>query len=192
MKVPAAKNDEVLLDQIRRTVLKLPGVTEVSINPSTGSVVAYYDQHKHDDFHRRLEADTKEDLHVCREPARSEVDDMARQIETEAAYLAEHSEAARVVVDFCKGVDRQIKIATGNAVDLKVLLPAGLAVVTFLGLGLEAATPIWLTLGLFSMNHFVEMHAHPGEPAPGKQAPSVSEGAAHKKGGSPPEPARAV
>jgi len=164
MKVPAAKGDEALLEQIRQTVLAVPGVTEVSVNPQTGSVIMHYDQHTHDDFHQHLAHCCKDHhLEVCREPALSEVDEMARQIETEAKYLAEHSEAARVVVDFFTSVDRQVKVATGNAVDLKVLLPLGLAVVTFMELGLEAATPIWLTLGLFSLNHFVEMHAHPGD-----------------------------
>ncbi|HYL98644.1 MAG TPA: hypothetical protein VEZ90_06795 [Blastocatellia bacterium] len=166
MKVPAAKGDETLLEQIRQTVLALPGVTAVSVNANTGSVVMHYDQHTHDVFHQNLDHCCKNhQLDVCREPALSDVDEMARRIETEAQYLAEHSEAARVVVDFCRDVDRQVKIATGNAVDLKVLLPLGLAVGTFVGLGLEAATPIWLTLGLFSLNHFVEMHAHPSDPA---------------------------
>jgi hypothetical protein len=168
MKVPAAKGDEVLLEQIRQMVLTLPGVTEVAVNPRTGSLITHYDQHTHDDFHRHLEHDCKEHLHVCQPPA-SDVDEMARQIQEEAEFLAEHSDAARVVVDFCKGLDRQVKVMTGNAVDLKVLLPLGLAAVTFLELGLEAATPIWLTLGLFSLNHFVEMHAHPNEPSSGRQ-----------------------
>ncbi|HEY6333911.1 MAG TPA: hypothetical protein VI756_31635 [Blastocatellia bacterium] len=161
MKVPAAKGDDALLEQVRQTVLAIPGVIEVTVNPRTGSVVAHYDQHTHDEFHRRLDHSCREhhQLDVCREPA-SEVEAMEQQIEREAEFLAEHSDAAKAVVDFCRSVDRQVKVVTNNAVDLKVLVPLGLAVGTFLGLGLEAATPIWLTLGLFSANHFVEMHAH--------------------------------
>jgi len=165
MRVPAAKGDEDLLEQIRQAILPVPGVTQVYVNPLTGSVVTHYDPHRHEDFDKHLHHCCKDHLDVRRTPPETEVDDMARQIQEEAEFLAEHSAAARVVVDLFKGLDQQVKVATGNAVDLKVLLPLGLAVVTFLELGLEAATPIWLTLGLFSLNHFVEMHAHPDDPA---------------------------
>ena len=54
------------------------------------------------------------------------------------------------------------KKATGNSVDLKVLLPLGLAVVTVVEIGAAAATPVWVTISLFSLNHFIELQAHPG------------------------------
>ncbi len=166
MKVPAAKGDEVLLQQIRQAMGSIPGVQRVSVNPATGSVILEYDPEHHADFHLKLEDHGKEHVSVKRAPALTEVDEMAETLEAEAEYLAEHSHAARVVVDFCKSLDTEVKRATGNAVDLKVLVPLGLAAYTFLELGFEAATPVWLTLGLFALNHFVEMHAHPaGDPS---------------------------
>jgi hypothetical protein len=161
LKVPAAKGNEDLLEQIRMAILPIPGVTEVKVKPRTGSVVTHYDPHLYDDFHDHLHQHCGAQIEASGKPSAGEVDEMARQIEQEAEFLAEHSDAAKVVVDFFKALDRQVKIATGNAVDLKVLAPLGLAAFTFVELGLEAATPIWLTLGLFSLNHFVEMHAHP-------------------------------
>src|SRR6516165_2595638 len=40
----------------------------------------------------------------------------ARKIEEEANFLAEHSDAAKAVVDFCKHWAREIKVASGNLV----------------------------------------------------------------------------
>ena len=49
---------------------------------------------------------------------------------------------------------------SGNNLDLKIMVPIGLAAVTFLEIGAAAATPMWVTLAIFSLNHFVELHAH--------------------------------
>jgi hypothetical protein len=89
---------------------------------------------------------------------------LERTLEEEAEFLAEHSHVARAIVELFKSLDREVKRATDNAVDLKVLIPLGLAAYTLLELGVEAATPVWLTLGLFAMNHFIELHAHPNGP----------------------------
>jgi hypothetical protein len=164
MKIKAAKGDECLLEQIRQALAPIPGVRDISVNPATGSVIMYYDPDAHGEFHARLEQHGAG--HICMQRApRSEVDDVADQLEREAEFLAEHSEAARAVVEFCRALDREVKIATNNAVDLKVLVPLGLAAYTFVYVGIEAATPVWLTLGLFALNHFVEMHAHEQRPA---------------------------
>ena len=55
-------------------------------------------------------------------------------------------------------MDREIRIATDNTIDLKVLLPAGLAVWPFLKPGIEASTPLWVTLAISSFNSFVSLH----------------------------------
>ena len=62
-------------------------------------------------------------------------------------------------MDFCKKLDREIKVATGNAVDLKIVFAVGIVGVMFLEIGATAATPVWVTFAIFAVNHFVEMHA---------------------------------
>jgi cation transport ATPase len=161
MKVPAAKGDEVLLEQIKRALSPIPGVHSIEVNPSTGSVIMHYDPEVHEELHDTLSAHAGDHLELPRRAPATEIDELANQLEEEAEYLAEHSEAALAVVNFCKSLDREVKRATNNAVDLKVLVPLGLAAYTFLEIGVEAATPVWLTLGLFALNHFVEMHAQP-------------------------------
>ena len=76
----------------------------------------------------------------------------------EAEFLSSHSHSAKVLFDMLRKFDAGLKNATDNNIDLKVLAPLGLAVYAFLELGFEAATPVWLTLGVFSFNHFVTLH----------------------------------
>ena len=54
--------------------------------------------------------------------------------------------------------DREIKVATNNNIDLKIVLAAGIVGFTVLEVGTSAATPVWGTLSLFGINHFIEMH----------------------------------
>jgi hypothetical protein len=117
--------------------------------------------------------------HPHHRPPKTHLGEVTEQIEEEAEFLAEHSHTARVVVDWAKDLDRGIKRATNNNLDLKIMVPLGLAAVTFLEIGAAAATPMWVTLAIFSLNHFVELHAHDADDeeddegdAPGEAQPA--------------------
>jgi hypothetical protein len=60
-------------------------------------------------------------------------------------------------VHICKHFDHRLKIATNNTIDLKIGLAAGIIALSLLEMGAFAATPVCLTLGVFSLNHFVEL-----------------------------------
>jgi cation transport ATPase len=159
MKVPGAKGNPEMLQQIAQTFAAIPGIQQITVNPATGSLVMRYDTDQHDEFHD----------HFCNHvgharPPTNEIDALANKIEAEAEFLARHSESARAVVNFCKKVDGEIRSATDNNVDLKILLAAGIIGFTVLEVGAAAATPVWVTLTLFALNHVIEMHAtHPDE-----------------------------
>ncbi len=143
----------------------MPGITSVKAKPDSGSVIIHYDiRHEQEigaQFDRLCAPDPA--ARPRPKPARpgDEIKDIADKIEAEAEFLAERSEFARATVDFFKSVDRELKNSTGNAVDLKVLLVGGLAVFTFLEIGAGAATPMWVTLALFSLNHLAELQTQP-------------------------------
>jgi hypothetical protein len=158
MKIPSAKGNPELLQQISETFAVIPGIEHVTANPLTGSVVLHYDVDRHHEFHGRLRPGA---------PPPTQIDDFADKLQQEAEYLARTSDSARALVDFCKKLDREIKVATGNAVDLKILFAAGIIGVMVLEIGATAATPVWVTFAIFAVNHFVEMHA----PAPPATAP---------------------
>ena len=164
MKVPSAKENPELLEQIKQTFSVIPGIENVIVNPATGSIVLHYDTDRHDEFHGRLEHHTGGHY----KPPANEIDALATKIEQEAEYLAEHSHTARVVVDFFKDLDSGIKVATGNVVDLKILLAAGIAGFTIFEVGANAATPVWVTLAIFALNHMIQANmaaAEQAEPA---------------------------
>lgn len=165
MKVASAKENPELLDQIKQTFSVIPGVQEVTVNPTTGSVVLHYDTDHHDEFHGRLEHHTGGHY----KPPANEIDSLADKIEQEAQYLAEHSHTAKVVVDFFKDFDNGIKIASGNVVDLKIVLAAGIAGFTIFEVGASAATPVWVTLAIFALNHMIQANmAEANEPDPAR------------------------
>jgi hypothetical protein len=165
LKLDSAKGNDALLEDIRQNLATMPGVHEILINASTGSVTVHYSVEAHPELLTSIDKH-QDHFSVAQAPAPgrvppgTKIDDMTRMIEEEADFLADHSNTARVVVNFCKEIDRNIKKATNNSVDLKVIVPLGLAAVTFLEIGATAATPVWVTIGLFSLNHFIELQAH--------------------------------
>jgi Heavy metal associated domain 2 len=173
MKIPSAKGNTELLQQISETFAVIPGIEQVTVNPVTGSVVLHYDVERHDEFHGRFR---DHHGHVQSAPPPTQIDEFANKIEEEAEFLARNSESARAVVDFCKKLDQEIKKATGNSVDLKIVFAIAIIGVTVFEIGATAATPVWVTLAIFAVNHFIEMHA-PGMPNAAAMAPVVIKGA---------------
>ena len=168
MKVPSAKENPELLEQIKQTFSVIPGIEEVIVNPATGSIVLHYDTDRHDEFHGKLEHHTGGHY----KPPANEIEALATKIEQEAEYLAEHSHTSRVVVDFFKDFDNGIKIATGNVVDLKILLAAGIAGFIIFEVGANAATPVWVTLAIFALNHMIQANMAAAEQAEPAGAPA--------------------
>jgi hypothetical protein len=163
LKVPSAKGNPELLQRISDAFGVIPGIEQITVNPTTGSVVLHYDTDLHDEFHGHFHRHVRH-AHGYEPPA-TEIDEIARKIEEEAEFLAKNSEAARAFVDFCKRVDSEIKVASGNMIDLKILLAAGIIGFTVIEIGAAAATPVWVTLTIFALNHFIAMHPHEQQPA---------------------------
>ncbi len=188
LKLAAARNNPALLNQIRDAFAAIPGVDAVIVKAATGSLVIHYDPEHHPDLASlftsldgsaapaALPMASSAQASAARAGAAqvgkpripaTDLDKKIDAIEQEAEYLAEHSHLARSIVDGVKALDRGIKRSTNNTVDLKILTPLGLAALTFIEIGAAAATPMWVTLAIFSLNHFVELRAHDdGEPAP--------------------------
>src|ERR1700722_4419850 len=158
MKIPTAKGDVEMLREMSEKFGKIPGVEQVTVNPTTGSIVLQYDANRHDEFHDELRDHCDRHAIEQHRPPATEIDEIAHKIEDQAEFLAEHSASARAVVDFVKRVDREIKVANNNNIDLKILRGAGSVGCTGREGGTSAATPVWVTLSLFGINHFIEMH----------------------------------
>jgi hypothetical protein len=165
MRVPFAKTNPAILDVYKEALSHIPGITTVTTKPATGNIIIHYDTRHEADFHRSLS------LYGIRQDTLlpgDEINQMADKIKAEAEFLAQRSEFAKTTVDFFSKLDNQLKLTTGNTIDLKIVLAGGLAAYTFWEIGATAATPMWVTLALFSLNHFAELQSgHPAmAPAP--------------------------
>jgi cation transport ATPase len=163
MKIPAGKGNPELLKQISETFSLIPGIEQITVNPTTGSIVLHYDADRHDEFHGTFQHHYT--AHGESHPPTTEIDELTRRIEDEAEFLAKHSHSARAIVDLVKKVDREIKVATNNTIDLKIVFAVGIIGFTVLEVGATAATPVWVTLALFTVNHFIEMHPQSAQAA---------------------------
>jgi hypothetical protein len=157
MKIPGAKGDPEMLQQIAQTFAAIPGIERITVNPTTGSMVIHYDSDRHDEFHGHFHRHVGH-ARGYRPPA-TQIDELAEKIAEEAEFLARDSESARAVVDFFKKLDREIRIATNNNIDLTIVAAVGIIGFTVLEVGATAATPVWVALTLFALNHVIEMHA---------------------------------
>jgi hypothetical protein len=159
IRVPSGRSNPEVLEMYREIFSAIPGVVKVDTKSDTGSIVIQYDPNREHEFEQHFHRSSNEHLEMAEapRPPDDEVDKLANKIEAEAEFLAAHSRLARTTVDFFKAFDRELKLATSNTLDLKIVLAGGLAAYTFLEIGGGAATPMWVTLALFSLNHFAEL-----------------------------------
>jgi len=171
IRVPSAKGNAEALEEIRLALSSVAGVNEVSVNHSIGTVTVEYDPSRHEELHKHLTTtDSPQKITLERAPSLSDLS-IDRIIEKEAVFLSGHSHMAKALFDMVNRLDQEVKRGTGNAIDLKVIAPLALAVGAFMGLGVTASTPVWLTLGLFSFNHFIDLNSqHSGPPGPDPQS----------------------
>jgi len=156
LKIAAGKNDPEMLKQIAESFSAIPGMDRITVSPVTGSIILNYNEDNQKAFNDRLMRNLM--AQGAAPMIGSEFEELAKKIENQAEFLAERSKTARAVVDFCKRLDREIKVATHNVIDLKIVIAVGVIALTILEVGANAATPIWLTLSIFTFNHFIEIH----------------------------------
>ncbi len=157
MRLPRARRDPQLLRDLQQFVQGLGGVQRVEINPGTGSILVHYAPESHQEMRSMIQS-MAGDEPTGPAPLPEDGDSLAGQVLHEADFLAAHSELARQIVLSMQQVNRQIRRATDNFVDLNVLVPATLAVWAFFSVGVEVSTPLWVSLGIFSFNSFVSLH----------------------------------
>jgi cation transport ATPase len=157
IRLPKSRRSPRLYRELQDFVQGLGGVRHVEINPTTGSILVHYEPESHEQVRSMVHsAATSDEFQMP--PGLGDADQLAETIEKEAEFLAAHSELALHVVNSVKSLDRTVRQATDNTVDLKVLVPAAFAVWAFFSVGVEVSTPLWVSLGIFSFNSFVALH----------------------------------
>lgn len=155
LKAASAKGNPALLDEIKQLFMTVPGIGGITVNATTGSLILHYDPAQHSGFYERFQ--DRYASHISTLPP-TEVDSAVNMIQAEAEFLAARSLAVRTVVDFCKSMDQSLRIATSNTIDLKIAVAAGFAALALMEIGVTAATPMWVALAIFALNHMAEMN----------------------------------
>ena len=148
----------MILEVYKEVFMVIPGIISVKTKPATGSIIIQYDPKREQEFQHHFDQCCDNHMHMAQARPGDEIEEMASKIEAEAEFLAQRSQLVRYAVDAVKVLDHQIKDVTDNTIDLKIVVAVGLAAYTFMEIGAEAATPMWVTLALFSVNHFAELH----------------------------------
>jgi len=172
------KKNSKSLEDVKKAIAPMHGVCRVEVNSTTGSVTVHYDPALYGKFHDQLAAHGEASGAFSLDPpAFGEGGELVKNVEAEAEFLSRHSETARTVVDSFSALNQAVKRATNNNLDLKILLPLGLAVYSVLEIGIETSTPLWITLGIFSFNSFVSLHTRQDDTASDMETEQVESAA---------------
>lgn len=154
IRIPSAKGDSEFLEQARAALCALPEVLEVSCNPLTGSILILHSPGTELELEGAMTSHNGSTLPFVLAAEKPHVDPPRRRRRKgpRQSYLA--SAVAATVGD----IDDIVREATGNALDLKILLPIGAGLLGLAMLGKPRRTPIWLTLLMFSFSSFISLH----------------------------------
>lgn len=159
IRLPFLKKNAETLAEVRRFLEGLEGVTSVQENVLTGSLLLHYDCDENADFYDRMMNSVKENFGLMA----AAVPHLLAKGGLEAVELSAldgevPSGASRLLGESFESLDRRIRRATDNGFDLKSLVPLGLLGAAVLRIGAQAATPLWVTLAIFSFSSFIAMH----------------------------------
>jgi len=160
LKLPGAQANFSLLEQIKQSLSPQPGIKRVDASVTSGSIIIQYDPARYDEFHHDLTRYAENtQLFGLEPPASAKIALRVVDSETEKKGMAEQTETARVLTSHLEQFNEAIKEATHKIIDLKVLFPLGLALLSVGGIGVDASTPLWVTLGFFSFSSYGALHS---------------------------------
>lgn len=154
LKVPAAKGEDHELREISSAIAKTEGIDRVEYNPITGSILIQYSPKRYNNLQALESGLSSSAAPLALTNSYPGYDGAKRP-----RYQRGRSIAAKRVDAFFKELDHEIRVASDNEVDLKFILPFGVAVLGLLALRYSSATPLWLTLLIFAFNAFLGLHA---------------------------------
>jgi hypothetical protein len=154
LRLPGAKGQKDALREISSAIAKVPGISQVEYNSITGSILIQYSPEQY----RNLSS-LESGLSAAAVPIAEHNSYSAHNESPHRHHKGGRSVAARKVDSFFKQIDHDIRMATDNEVDLKFILPFGVAVLGLLALRHSSTTPLWLTLLIFAFNSFLGLHA---------------------------------
>jgi hypothetical protein len=159
IKVTGAREDSEYFAVVRRLISELSGVESVRVNATSSSIVVAYNP-SNLVFHFRLRESEKVSEWLDLTGGDGMFAAMDDAVTTGIRYLERHSRLAESVVSTAEQLDTSLRRASDGYLDLKVLLPLGIAAATSLHKARGKGTPMWMTMGIFAFNAFLSLHRH--------------------------------
>ena len=159
IKVEGVRGQTEFFAAVQRAIGGLPGVESVRTNATSSSVVVAY-RPSDTVFHFRLQDDPEVGswLTLVGEDALTAAIDEA--VIVGARYLQRHSRLAETIVSSAEHLDASLRKVSVGYLDLKVLLPLGMAAASSLHKARNRGTPMWLSVSTFAFNAFLTLHRH--------------------------------
>jgi copper chaperone CopZ len=157
IKVKDAKANVDFFSNIKKVLGILPGVNSVRVNPLSSSIVIDYPA-SDVAFHLKLLDSPEVKSWLSMDQQDSITAFINQAISKSIPYSEQHSRIAEVIVSVAEQLDIGLRKASNGYLDLKLLLPLGIAVGTSLHKARGRGTPMWITLSTFAFNSFLSMH----------------------------------
>jgi hypothetical protein len=147
-----------LLEQVQRAISLIPEVYRIDVNQVTGSIVVEYDPaHFRKMLAHAARVTSEQRLVRLVMPEAAGMDAILGYAQRELRDLAHYSVTAKQVMALLHRANLEVKHATGNALDLRTLLPLCLSAYSLVT-DKKKPSPLWVTLLIFSFNAFVSLH----------------------------------
>jgi hypothetical protein len=155
IKVPFLRGSSTNLEQINLLLSSIEGFKHVDVSPITGSVLLHYEPEMQEQFSKQLSdyVQGAMGLSLVQQTSSNGTGDSPTN-ETAAVQLLGDTKLAREISGFFDRINKDVNEATGNAFDLRTLLPLGIGTYALLKVGSAMTTPLWITLAIFSFTSF--------------------------------------
>lgn len=159
IKVLGAHDEIEFFSAVQKIIGDLSGVDDVHVRPASSSIVIEY-RAPDAMFHEQL-ANHPQLLSwlqlVGTTPSATRIDE---RVVVHRRTARHHSRLAETILMSAEHLDANIRNASGGLLDLKVLMPFGVAIVTTLHKSRGKSTPMWMSVSTFAFNAFVALHRH--------------------------------
>ena len=133
------------MQAVTDAVAEVPGIERLEANLLTGSVLIHYEVSAFVRFIGVLTEALEPMLTLAPAPA------------TDAA-VSSPAQITKGIADSFRYLDGQVKVASSNTIDLRGLVPITAATVSLIMAAESMATPLWVTLAIFSVNSFLQLN----------------------------------
>jgi hypothetical protein len=159
IKVLGVQAEAEFFTAVQSVIGALHGVDSVRVNPASSSIVIDY-RPSDTVFHFRLQDDPDVGSWLRLDGEDALIAEIDEAVKVGTRYLSDYSRLAESIVSTAEQLDINLRKASDGFLDLKVLLPLGVAAATTLHKARARGTPMWLTMSTFAFNAFLTLHRH--------------------------------